>query len=275
MFQFLRKKESDILRYLPPFLAKDKVFKEIADDCSIEHEKIRLQIIDLAKQFFVSTATWGLDDWERVLAITTVKSDSYRNRRNRILLKLQGCQTSTIDFIKTLINRYMTEYVGDIIEYNSENRFEIVVDSDKVISYKEMIKAIDTYKPAHLAMHLAMIVYQKINLDQSANVMQFVEPKHRIWNLGGAKKTYWDGEYNLDTKIRLDGIVPGQGYKERQTHQAKVNISVDSNHKNDCRNVFDGGFCMNGSHTLNGAWVISGKINHCCILESSEGVEVQ
>lgn len=275
MFQFLRKKESDILRYLPSFLAKDKVFKEIADDCSKEHEKIRLQIIDLAKQFFVSTATWGLDDWERVLAITTMKSDSYSIRRNRILLKLQGCQTSTIDFMKTLINRYMTEYVGDIIEYNSENRFEIVVDSDKVISYKEMIKAIDTYKPAHLAMYLAMLVYQKINLHQSANVMEFVESKHRIWNLGGTKKTYWNAEYNLDTKIRLDGIVPGQGYKERQAHQAKIKISVDSHQKNDCRNVFDGGFCMDGSHTLNGAWVISGKINHCCILESSEGVEVQ
>ena len=65
-FQFLRLDKPDVLRYLPKFLAQDKHFKLIQDACSMEHEKQRQALIDLAKQFYVDSATWGLTAWEKI-----------------------------------------------------------------------------------------------------------------------------------------------------------------------------------------------------------------
>lgn len=164
MFRFLRKQDQvNILRYLPAFLAKDEEFKEIAGGCSAEHEKIRLQIIDLAKQFFVETATWGLDDWERVLAITTAKGDSYPIRRNRILLKLQGCQTSTIDFMKTLISRYVEEESDvRLLENNQENTFKILLKG-AILDLSGLFEAVNTYKPAHLGFNVTLKRESELN----------------------------------------------------------------------------------------------------------------
>lgn len=149
-FIFLRTVPVNLLRYLPKELAKDITFKNTLNICSNQHEKMRLKLMDIARQFFVSTATWGLDDWERVLAIPTVWSESYEVRRNRILLKLQGCQTSTRDFMNQLISRYVKVNGENYIkEINEKYSFQIVLGGE-VKDYKGLFEAINLYKPAHL-----------------------------------------------------------------------------------------------------------------------------
>ena len=63
---WMRQDTVNILRYLPEYLAKDTDFKNTNDADSKEHERIRLALQDLSKQFFVKFATWGLDDWEKL-----------------------------------------------------------------------------------------------------------------------------------------------------------------------------------------------------------------
>ena len=71
IFELLRTYKVDVLRYLPKFLKNDGSFKATEDSLSEEHEKQRLLIIDICKQLFVESATWGLSDWERVYGIKT------------------------------------------------------------------------------------------------------------------------------------------------------------------------------------------------------------
>ena len=92
IFELLRTYKVDVLRYLPKFLSKDSSFKATQDSLSEEHEKLRLLIIDICKQMFVETATWGLDDWERVYGIKTDKDLSLEKRRENLLIKIQGAQ---------------------------------------------------------------------------------------------------------------------------------------------------------------------------------------
>jgi len=148
-FEFLRTHPIDISRYLPKFLAKDKTFADLLNTFSWEHEKQRLFLQELGKQFFVPTATWGIRDWERIVDVTPDAGDTYEQRRNRVLLKLNGRQTSTLDFMGRLISRYIDGDGGHIQEHNEKNTFTIILEGN-IKDKKGLDEALDTYKPAHL-----------------------------------------------------------------------------------------------------------------------------
>ena len=65
-FLFLRLEKVNVMRYLPKFLAGDMSFKDVQDTFSTEHERYRLLLPEITKQFFIETATWGLPSWEDV-----------------------------------------------------------------------------------------------------------------------------------------------------------------------------------------------------------------
>ncbi|WP_196590047.1 putative phage tail protein [Pectinatus frisingensis] len=148
---WMRQNKVDILKYLPAFLAKDSNFKNIADACNAEHDSIRLQLQDILNQFFVSTATWGLTLWENTLAITPNINDDYIARRNRIFLKLQANQTSTVEYMTTIASRYFADNANvSIVPDNANYAFSIIADAVS-FDIAGLIEAINTYKPAHLA----------------------------------------------------------------------------------------------------------------------------
>lgn len=252
-FNFLRSASVNLLRYLPKEMAKDIVFKNTLDICSNQHEKMRLKLMDIARQFFVSTATWGIDDWERVLAIPTVWSESYEVRRNRILLKLQGCQTSSLPFMNALLNRYITDSTGSILEHNETYTFEIMVDMDKVHDWKAMIEAVEIYKPAHLAMYLAMQIFHEWEIHYRASIQQTVDARHCFWNLGNVERALWNGEFPADGSIRGTGIRPDSKYQERQYHTVAMQIYNDAKQKHRWYNIADGSVVADGSHFANGS----------------------
>jgi hypothetical protein len=147
-----RKNQVNILKYLPEFLQSDINFKSVADVNSAEHEDIRLLIQDIFNQFFIETATWGLESYERILDITPKLTDTYSIRRNRILLKYQANQTSTVEFLKSLVQRYASnEAVIRIVEDNTNYAFSIVTTGGSIIDLAGLFEAINVYKPAHLA----------------------------------------------------------------------------------------------------------------------------
>ena len=51
-FHFLRLEKVNVMRYLPKFLAGDMSFKEVQDTLSAEHERYRLFLPEITKQFF-------------------------------------------------------------------------------------------------------------------------------------------------------------------------------------------------------------------------------
>lgn len=163
-FDLLRRTEVDLSRYLPQFLAEDSHMKASLDTLSWEHEKVRQAVIDVAKQFFVESATWGLSLWESFLNITPNKDDTTEQRRKVILIRLQGTGISTVKAMETIVNTWGTGY---IVEHNSEYYFSIYISTDKPRNLKRMKEQIFTYKPAHLGVniYLGYSWNGKINFD--------------------------------------------------------------------------------------------------------------
>ncbi len=155
---YLRNEPPDLARYLPQFLQEDEHFKATLAACSTEHERYRLLIDEITNQFYVETATWGLSDWERILALKPAPSDSYEQRRNRILLKLQGRQVSTLDFMARLCARYTVDKAAEIEEHNEENRFRVYLHGG-ASDLPGLREALETYKPAHLAYNICYTLY--------------------------------------------------------------------------------------------------------------------
>lgn len=171
--EWMRQEPIDVLKYLPRFLAKDKMFKLAADTCSKEHERLRTALLDFADNLFVNTATWSLPLFEKFLAITPEEGEPDEVRRQRILFKLQHVDVSTKDFMDSIINLYS---VGHIEEVNEEYYFRVycIMNDDSGETLQKLIRQIDIYKPAHLG--------YAIYLGYS-------------WN----GKIYWDGEATFST----------------------------------------------------------------------------
>ncbi|NMK38228.1 putative phage tail protein [Megasphaera elsdenii] len=147
---FIRNNICNIGKYLPKFIQKSPIFSAVVKADNQEHDRQRLILKDLLNQFFVVTATWGLDGWERVLGIKTNKELSDEQRRNTILLKLQSHRISTVEFMTKLASRYYSDTTNvSIEEDNSHNAFRILADS-LPYDWDGLKEALETYKPAHL-----------------------------------------------------------------------------------------------------------------------------
>jgi hypothetical protein len=154
MMNFIRENEIDISRYLPDFVKNDENINKVLSSESKEHELQRAQLIDILNQFFINTATWGLDYWEKVFQIYSKDTESYELRRAKILAKLRAKQVSTVKFLTDLASAYFpAEATVEIQEENEKNLFRLIANYTAYNNdYVALRESIDTYKPAHLAM---------------------------------------------------------------------------------------------------------------------------
>lgn len=148
-FNLLRVEPVNVLRYLPKFLATDFAFKRIQDTLSWEHEQQRLKLIDVVKQFYVSTATWGLSDWEAFLGIEK-KTDNIELRRQAILIRLNNEDVVNAVFLNRLINQYVADESGYVIEHPNDDALDIMLPDGKITDWDSLVSDLNTYIPAHI-----------------------------------------------------------------------------------------------------------------------------
>ncbi|MBQ9364851.1 MAG: DUF2313 domain-containing protein [Schwartzia sp.] len=148
-FEFLRLLPVDLMHYLPPFLKKDDNFSETMRTLSNEHEEQRLLLQDIAAQFFVDTATWGLSSWERIYQTKPPPDADYALRRSLIKAKMLGAGTMTVDSIKQLVNQFIVKRDAEIDELPSPGTFLVIMRSG-TYRLPEIRQALAEMAPAHL-----------------------------------------------------------------------------------------------------------------------------
>lgn len=151
---FIREQDVNLAEYLPKFISQDKEINILLSVESAEHNRQRELLIDILKQFFIHSATWGLDHWEKVFAIYSKPNESYELRRAKIYAKLQSKQISTVQFLTQLASKFFPSNADiKIKEVNSKNLFYLIANYTALDNdYFALRDAIEIYKPAHLAM---------------------------------------------------------------------------------------------------------------------------
>lgn len=173
--EWMRQKMVDILAYLPKFLQKSPLFKGTNDADSKEHETIRLDLQDLLNQFFIKSATWGLERWEDLVGIKTDTTKSLESRRDAVIAKLQNPESVTETFLTNLINRYIADKAGYIISYPSEYRIEVLYHGGQVLDYEKLRQSINTYIPAHIGYKLVTITNGSLEVYAAGTVQCAIE----------------------------------------------------------------------------------------------------
>ncbi|HBG4218892.1 TPA: DUF2313 domain-containing protein [Clostridioides difficile] len=149
---------------LPSFYNND-ITRKIQDAYDIELSTLRETYDDTFDQFFVDTATWGLDYWENILSIKNRYDLSIEDRRSNIKAKMRGKGTTTIEVIKAISEAYTKTNV-DVEVFSNLFSFTLsfITNNCSYNTILELDKKIEEMKPAHLEHKFEMILYNQNGL---------------------------------------------------------------------------------------------------------------
>lgn len=206
------KKGKEMLTFTDWYYQESKIMQSILDTQGIEIDAVRDKLKDILNQFYVDTATWGLDLWEKELNIQDTSGD-YAERRNRIKLYLAKPVSVTPQFLCTLTNRYLNDKSATIIEHIQDYCFDVCFNNGSLFDWAGLQKAIEIYKPAHLGVKFfamqnvqsSVFVYGLINIAEQIEVEAeagySIDPVEASFFVAGAINIAEQTELNFDTSI--------------------------------------------------------------------------
>jgi len=90
----------------PDYYEESAVFEGIQDAVAQDYDLQEVSDADLQNQLYATTATWGLRYWEGGLGIPVKESDSYEERRGRVIAKLIGEGNFSAKLLHSLAQGY-------------------------------------------------------------------------------------------------------------------------------------------------------------------------
>ena len=141
-----------IKRYLPSFIVKGNIIKDIFESQQAEVDLLNNNIQDLIDNLFVETATWSLENWEKEYNIPIDLDDTLENRRSRILARMVSKgQPFTKETIEAIANQF-TNGTVEVIEHLESDYFTVKFVSTKGIPPKigDVYDAINEVKASWL-----------------------------------------------------------------------------------------------------------------------------
>ncbi|HBV95630.1 MAG: phage portal protein [Peptococcaceae bacterium BICA1-7] len=140
-----------MLSYLPRYYETSRVMGSILQAQGTEMDKFHQALDETLDQFYVNTATWGLDTWEKELGLSSYAGKPDDQRRSRIISRLRGVGTTTVSLIKNVAESYVYSAVEVTVspaQYGFTVKF---VDTRGVPpNLEDLQAAVEEIKPAHL-----------------------------------------------------------------------------------------------------------------------------
>ncbi|MFJ7665320.1 putative phage tail protein [Lysinibacillus sp. NPDC097162] len=109
-----------LLDYVPSYYEELLESSELLSAEDAEFARLNANIDDLLLQFNVSTATWGLREWERICGIASDANKTLGERRSNVKARLRGYGVVTKQHIKSVADGYYggeTEVIERFSEY--------------------------------------------------------------------------------------------------------------------------------------------------------------
>ena len=139
-----------LINKLPSFY-DNHITKPIQNSFTVEANSINDEVENTLNQFYVDSATFSLDKWEKMLGISKNNND-IQTRRENIKAKMRSRGTTTISAIKNICEAYSNSEVDVIVNHSN---YSFVIDFIGTIgvpsAFAELDKVIEEIKPCHLA----------------------------------------------------------------------------------------------------------------------------
>ena len=121
--------------------------------------------LNVADQFFVPTATWGLAEWERLVGLTAAAGATLESRRSAVIAKLCSTGTTNAEMIRALaeaLTGYGARVTENFGEYSFSLRFYGEEDGFINIDADLLMRTVEEVKPAHLRFVIEAITWADI-----------------------------------------------------------------------------------------------------------------
>jgi uncharacterized protein YmfQ (DUF2313 family) len=177
----------EIMGAMPPYYAEAYIFKKIAQAEGEEFDDYREAISSILDQFYVRTATWGLDTWEDELGLPTDTTLTDDERRDRIVSKIRGQGTCTIFLVKNVSAAYEKGTVEAIEDFAAYTIIVKFIDTTGIPTNLDNLKtALREIIPANLEI-LYELRYILISEMQNFTIGQIQQQKisNFAFNTGG------------------------------------------------------------------------------------------
>jgi len=113
-----------MLNQAPYYYKFSNLYNQIQAAQASEYDSIEEAREDLRKQFYITTATWGLKYWEELLNIPTNESDSYDVRRSRVLSRWRAVGNFSEDLIKSVCESFLN---GEVDVKIRPAQYEVII----------------------------------------------------------------------------------------------------------------------------------------------------
>ncbi len=136
----------------PQYYETSRVFKSYLQAAGPELDQFKQGVNEVLDQWFARKAGWGLDRWEEELGLINYAGKPDNQRQDRIISKIRGVGTVTIQLVKAACEAYDGGAV-EVTEQPELYQFTVeFVDTYGIPPNLDDLKAaIEEIKPAHLA----------------------------------------------------------------------------------------------------------------------------
>lgn len=141
----------EMLTYLPRYYETSRIMRSILQAEGTEFDKLRQALNEVLDQFFVDTATWGLDRWEDEVGLPVMPDQPILERRDKIKSRLRGFGTVKISLVKRVAEAYDKGAINVIEDHGAHIVIIQFVDTTGVPpNLDDLKKAVRVVVPAHL-----------------------------------------------------------------------------------------------------------------------------
>ncbi|NWL89557.1 phage portal protein [Paenibacillus sp. 79R4] len=150
-FQITSPMGKEMFSYMPAYYENSRVIRADLNAKGAELDGLYKALNETLDQFFIRTATWGLDRWEMELGIATEKSKPIEQRRAVVESKLRGAGKFSGRLVKNVAEAYDGGTV-DVTFQPAEWSFTVkFIDTIGIPPNLDDLKTvIEEIKPAHL-----------------------------------------------------------------------------------------------------------------------------
>lgn len=202
------------------YYGNSRIIQSVLDSQGVEIDAARMALEESLKQVYANTAEWGLEKWEKELAVTPPEGAELALRQALVKTKLLRPAVMTPAQIQAVINQFIAGRTAKVVEIPKAYTFRIDIPLGDLLWKAEMRQALEEAKPAHLGYAIRYTVFS--GLDETATISEdfaaqmallindhYPWPGLRFdgsWALHDISKL--DGTWPLDTARRLDHRLP-------------------------------------------------------------------
>lgn len=114
-----------LMDYLPPLYQNSGEVRTFQEAWQPEIDMVWEAREDLKSQLNPHTATWGLALWEEAYGLTSDGSLSLDVRRNRVVARIRGMGTTTVEKLKSVVEAFCPGADVTIVEHYGQYLVEI------------------------------------------------------------------------------------------------------------------------------------------------------